>query len=396
MKPRLKIFTVVGTRPEAIKLAPVIQRLARHPQVNHKVVLGEQHRELLHSALAVFGIQSDINLGLMEENQTLAELNARALKAFEALYQGERPDWVIVQGDTTTAFAAALASFYHRISIAHVEAGLRTDDLYNPFPEEINRRFIDQLSTLHFAPTERARQNLLREGIPAERIFVTGNTGIDALLEVAARDGRLPAEVALAKRNGHRLLLVTAHRRENFGPPLANICLALRALVERNADLLVNYAVHPNPNVCKPVRSALGGLDRIHLTDALDYEGFVGLMKACELILTDSGGIQEEAPSLGKPVLVLRKVTEREEAIEAGTAQLVGTEPEAIVDAVERLLRDRMAYARMSQIRNPYGDGHAAERIVRVLTGGCTGSKTGQFLYEKNGTQSRANSGNGL
>ena len=366
--PRVKVLTIVGTRPEAIKLAPVIRRLNEHAAVHHKVVLTGQHRELLDSALRVFGIRADYNLALMEENQGLSRLTAKSLQALEALFRKEGSDWVVVQGDTTTAFAAGLAAFYLRVPVAHVEAGLRTDDLYNPFPEELNRRFIDQLARLHFAPTERARRNLLREGFDDRSIFVTGNTGIDALLEVAERNGHLPSHLQSVWEEGQRLLLVTAHRRESFGGPLANVTRALRALVERNADISVVYVVHPNPNVCGPVRSALAGLERVLVPDALDYEEFVALMRACDLILTDSGGIQEEAPSLGKPVLVLRETTERVEAIEAGTAQLVGTNVDRIVGAAERLLRDRQAYERMTKVRNPYGDGHASERIVAILT----------------------------
>jgi UDP-N-acetylglucosamine 2-epimerase (non-hydrolysing) len=278
------------------------------------------------------------------------------------------PDWVVVQGDTTTAFVAALAAFYARIPVAHVEAGLRTDDSANPFPEEVNRRFIAQLAALHFAPTRRAHDNLVREGVRPERIFVTGNTGIDALLEIAKRERPLPASVARARANGWRVLLVTAHRRESFGDPLERICAALRSIVERNGDVCVVYPVHPNPNVTVPVRRLLADVERIFLVDATDYETFVELMKAADLILTDSGGIQEEAPSLDKPVLVLRAVTERMEAVAAGAALVVGTDPAQIVGTAEWLLRDDAAYRRMTGVANPYGDGHAAERIVAVIT----------------------------
>jgi UDP-N-acetylglucosamine 2-epimerase (non-hydrolysing) len=361
------ICSIVGTRPEAIKMAPIIARLARLPAVRQKVVLTGQHKELLHSALAMFDLRPDIDLALMQENQTLAELNARALSALDAVYQRERPQWVVVQGDTTTAFAAALAAFYRQIKIAHVEAGLRTDDIYNPFPEEVNRRFIDQISTLHFAPTTLARENLLRDGISPNSILVTGNSGIDALLDVAARNMQPPPEVALARRQASRLILVTAHRRENFGAPLRGICQALASLARRNREVAIVYAVHPNPNVSRPVHEMLSGVERVFLAPAVDYERFVGFMKACDLILTDSGGIQEEAPSLGKPVLVLRQCTERTEAVDAGTAKLVGTNPEIIVREAETLLHDAAAYERMSRAPNPFGDGKAAERIVAAL-----------------------------
>jgi UDP-N-acetylglucosamine 2-epimerase (non-hydrolysing) len=365
---RQRIFTIVGTRPEAIKLAPVIRRLGEHPRVEHKVILSGQHSELAHSALQTFQIDHDIDLDLMQDNQSLGGLTARALTAFERLYCAQPPDCAVVQGDTTTAFAAALAAFYQGIRVAHVEAGLRTDDPANPFPEEVNRRFIAQLATLHFAPTERARENLLREGVRPEQIFVTGNTGIDALLEIAKRERPLPAPVARARARGWRLLLVTAHRRESFGAPLERICAALRAIVERNRDIAVVYSVHPNPNVAIPVRRLLADTERISLVAAPDYEVFVELMKAADLILTDSGGIQEEAPSLDKPVLVLRTVTERVEAVAAGAAVVVGTDQAQIVDTVEWLLRDDAAYRRMTRVANPYGDGHAAARIVDAIT----------------------------
>lgn len=367
MKSRVKILTLVGTRPEAIKMAPVIGALLDRPEVEQKVVLSGQHRELLRGALASFDVRPQIDLELMENNQTLSRLTGRALTALDALYRAEKPDWVLVQGDTTTAMVASLAAFYLHIRVAHVEAGLRTDDLDNPFPEEMNRRFIDLLSSLYFAPTQRAKDNLEREHVPAANIHVTGNTGIDALLQIAERNGESGPWVAASRRKGWRLLLVTAHRRESFGKPLADICRALRMLVERNRDVCVLYPVHPNPNVREPVCKLLGGHERIRLEEALDYVPFVGTMKACEFILTDSGGIQEEAPSLGKPVLVLRETTERVEAIEAGAAQLVGTEPDAIVAAAERLLDDPEAYQRMVIADNPYGDGHASERIARIL-----------------------------
>ncbi len=380
---KLKVCIAFGTRPEAIKLAPVIQRLGRHPGVEQRVLVSGQHRQLLDQVLELFGIQPARDLNVMEADQPLGALTARVLHEVEQDLSAYRPDWLVVQGDTTTAFASALAAYYQRIPVAHVEAGLRTSDRLNPFPEEINRRFIGQLADLHFAPTERARQNLLREGVNPATIHVTGNTGIDALLEIAGRNRLAQPHAHGIGSSGHfleefdqylrlsgdrqRLLLVTGHRRESFGEELLNICAALRRLVKQNPNVHVLYAVHPNPNVCMPVRRELGGLPRVHLTHALDYASFVYLMQCSFLILTDSGGIQEEAPSLGKPVLVLRSRTERLEAIEAGTAKLVGTDPDRIVEETERLLRDPAVYARMAQARNPYGDGRAAQRIVRQL-----------------------------
>ena len=366
---RQRILTIVGTRPEAIKLAPVIRRLQEHPHVHHTLALSGQHAALAHGALRSFGLQHDVDLELMQENQSLSVLAARTLAAFEELYRARRPDWVLVQGDTTTAFAGALAAFYQQIRVAHVEAGLRTYNATNPFPEEINRRFIAQLAALHFAPTARAEKNLLREGISADRIFVTGNTGIDALHEMAQRAGPLPPAIARAQANGWRMLLVTAHRRESFGRPLARICAAVRSIVDGHRDVFAVYSLHPNPNVSGPVRELLGNTDRIFLVDAAGYDAFVPLMKASHVILTDSGGIQEEAPALGKPVIVLRATTERREGLASGGAIMGGTNPRRIAQTIQWLLENEHAYRRMARIRSPYGDGQAAARIVEILTG---------------------------
>lgn len=364
----MKVCTVLGTRPEAIKLASVIKCLNSRPDVDQRLLVTGQHRQLLDPLLKLFEIQPARDFNIMCANQRLSDLTARVLTAVDEDLKSFRPEWTIVQGDTTTAMAAALAAYHLRIGVAHVEAGLRTYDRHNPFPEEINRRLIDSLAVLHFAPTDRARQNLIREGFEPANIFVTGNTGIDALLEIAGRD---PSLIGCPSPStaGERMLLVTAHRRESFGEDLNNICRALSALIHRNADIHISYVVHPNPNVSGPVHKQLEGIPRLELLPAMDYEHFVRLMKASFLILTDSGGIQEEAPSLGKPVLVLRARTERQEAIEAGTAKLVGTNPDTIVKETERLLRDSTLYAEMAQTRNPYGDGHAAERIVSILAG---------------------------
>lgn len=366
----MKISVAFGTRPEAIKLAPVIHHLKRDPAVELRILVSGQHRLLLDQVLRLFDIVPACDFKVMRPNQGLGGLMARILKAVECDVVSHRPDWMLVQGDTTTALGAAMAAYYQRVPIAHVEAGLRTGDRFNPFPEEINRKFIGSLACLHFAPTEGAGQNLLREGIDPSTIHVTGNTGIDALLEVASRGTDRPSSDhsgVCPPEAGNRLILVTSHRRESFGLELFNICTALRMLVKRNEEVRIVYALHPNPNVTAVVERELRGAPRVHLTAAPDYASFVSLMKRSFLILTDSGGIQEEAPSLGKPVLVLRSCTERMEAIEAGTAKLVGTDPNRIVVETERLLNDSVEYARMARVNNPYGDGHAAERIVEML-----------------------------
>lgn len=366
----LKVLTVLGTRPEAIKLAPMIYELERYPEIVSRVCVTAQHREMLDPFLDVFEIKPDYDLDIMQPNQNLFDVTTRALTGIKDVLETERPDIVLVQGDTTTAFAIALAAFYLKVPIGHVEAGLRTFDKYQPFPEEINRRLIGHLADLHFAPTLTAKANLLAEGIPEQRIYVTGNTVVDALLMILERTTSevcLPPEVSgLAK--DRRIILVTAHRRENFGERLANICHAIREIVAKASDVEVLYPVHMNPNVRNTVSSLLRGVERVHLIEPLNYVSFVHLMARSYLILTDSGGIQEEAPALKKPVLVLRECTERPEAIEAGAAKLVGTDPTRIVEETLHLLRDGDAYRRMASAPNPFGDGHAAERIVKILT----------------------------
>jgi UDP-N-acetylglucosamine 2-epimerase (non-hydrolysing) len=357
-----------GTRPEAIKLAPVIQELARHPREFKPVVLvTAQHRHMLDQVLRVFEIQPDYDLDVMRPGQSLADVTVAVLRGVERVLRRVRPDMVIVQGDTTSALAAALVAFYQRIPVGHVEAGLRTNDKYSPYPEEMNRRLISSLADLHFAPTRGAKENLLREGVPRGRIHVTGNTVVDALNAIrrSKAEWHVPALNGIAP--GQRVILVTAHRRESFGPGFERICRALLTLVKRNPDVVVVYPVHLNPNVRKPVCAILGGVPRVHLIVTLEYLPFVRLMERSYIILTDSGGIQEEAPALGKPVLVMRDVTERPEAVEAGTAKLVGTDPDAIVAATERLLRSSVAYRKMARARNPYGDGRASARIATVL-----------------------------
>jgi UDP-N-acetylglucosamine 2-epimerase (non-hydrolysing) len=367
----MKVLAVFGTRPEAIKLAPVISELKRHPEVTSKVCVTAQHREMLDQVLRLFEIMPDYDLNVMEGNQTPTQVASAVLSRLEPILQKERPDWVLVQGDTTTVAAASLAAFYTRIKVGHVEAGLRTENKYNPFPEEINRRLVSHLADLHFAPTERARANLLAEGVRNEAIFITGNTVVDALLMILERtEGHDPLP-DLSIDPDRKLILVTAHRRESFGEGLVNICRALKEIAESTNEVEIVYPVHLNPNVRATVQRELRGVERVHLMPPLDYVSFVHLMSHAYLILTDSGGIQEEAPSLGKPVLVMREATERPEAVEAGVARLVGTAPQRIVGETLRLLKDGEHYNRMARARNPFGDGHAAERIVGILLKGA-------------------------
>jgi len=389
----LKALTIFGTRPEAIKLAPVIRELQKYPdRVVCRVCVTAQHRQMLDQVLRLFGIVPNYDLNVMEDNQSPTQVASAVLARLEPILQAEWPDWVLVQGDTTTVAAASLAAFYARVKVGHVEAGLRTHDKWRPFPEEINRQVASVIADLHFAPTERARQNLLLEGVPDERILVTGNPVIDALhwvadlpptLEVsellerlgiaAETKGQGDKEIGensplLLRSSAPLLILVTAHRRENLGAPLENICLALQDIAARyDGRVRIVYAVHLNPNVWGPVHRLLSDVPYVTLMPPLDYLPLVHLMKHSYLVLTDSGGIQEEAPGLGVPVLVLREVTERPEAVEAGTVRVVGTNRERIVAEVMWLLEDAEEYKRMSRAVNPYGDGHAAERIVGAL-----------------------------
>ena len=360
------VLSVFGTRPEAIKMAPILKLLARERGLRSLVCVTAQHREMLDQVLGLFSIVPDEDLDLMREGQTLEEITTRALTELSASLRRLKPDLLLVQGDTTTTMAASLAALYARVPVGHVEAGLRTGDLDYPYPEEANRRITSVLARHHFAPTERARRNLLAEGVAEDSILVTGNTVIDALLEVAAMK---PARAPKLPLRGRRLILVTAHRRENFGPPLLEIAGAIRDLAERYPDVDLVYPVHRNPNVDQPVRKELGSVPGVHLIDPLEYKAFVDLMAESCLILTDSGGIQEEAPSLGKPVLVLRDETERPEAVDAGTVKLVGPHRQAIVAAAAGLLDSKEAYAAMARAVNPYGDGRAARRIVEHLRG---------------------------
>ncbi len=362
----MKILSIFGTRPEAIKMAPVVRELAKTEGIESHICVTAQHREMLDQVLTLFKIKPDIDLNLMRPNQSLAELTAAVFTHLDPVLADIKPDWVLVQGDTTTVMAAALNAYYRRIRVGHVEAGLRTHNKWQPFPEEVNRRVAGVTANLHFAPTKWSRQNLLKEGVPDETIHVTGNPVIDALYYVAKQD--IPTEVAslLSKLGERRLVLVTAHRRENFGQPLETICTALKSLAARG-DVEIVYPVHLNPNVQEPVKRLLGNVPHITLLPPLEYLPLVHLMKNASLILTDSGGIQEEAPAFGIPVLVLREVTERPEGVQAGTLKLVGTNRTKIVNEANYLLNDSKAHAAMAQAVNPFGDGQAAKKIVDVL-----------------------------
>jgi UDP-N-acetylglucosamine 2-epimerase (non-hydrolysing) len=364
-----RVLFVFGTRPEAIKLCPVVRHMrAAHPRLAVEVCVTAQHRAMLDQVLACFHVRPEYDLNLMTPGQTLAETTARVVSALDRLFREQSFDMVVVQGDTTTTMAAALAAFYRRIPVAHVEAGLRTGDMAQPFPEEMNRIVTGRLASLHFPPTEGARCNLLAEHTPEDRIFVTGNSGIDAVLYVAGalERGELTAPVWPWLDPRRRLIVVTAHRRENFGSGIDQVCESLLGLAQRD-DVQIVYPVHRNPNVVDPVTKQLSGNPRIVLLEPLDYVSFVDLMRRATLLITDSGGIQEEAPSLGKPVLVMRECTERPEAVEAGTVLLTGTDPSKIVGQANSLLDDEARYQRMSRTHNPYGDGHASERINAAL-----------------------------
>jgi UDP-N-acetylglucosamine 2-epimerase (non-hydrolysing) len=364
----LKVLSIFGTRPEAVKMAPIVKLLDKTGGVSSKVCVTAQHREMLDQALDLFSITPDYDLDLMRPDQSLSSLSSEIFSGLEPILEDVKPDWVLIQGDTTTVMAAAILAYYHRIRVGHIEAGLRTEDKWQPFPEEINRRVASVIADLHFAPTVWAQDNLLREGVPVDNIVVTGNPVIDALLEVAARPYQPDESREIAIPEDHQVVLVTAHRRENFGKPIENIFSALREIALHYSDQVsVIYPVHMNPNVQEPAHQILADVPNIILTDPMDYQAMVYWMKRAYLILTDSGGIQEEAPALGTPVLVLREVTERPEALEAGTARLVGTDPNLILTETIRLLDDPSEHEIMARAVNPYGDGHAAERIVAAL-----------------------------
>lgn len=363
----IRTLFVFGTRPEAIKLCPVLLKLRQEPQVFHvQVCVTAQHRGMLDQVLSVFGVTPEFDLDLMQPGQSLSQVTGRMMIALEPILDAARPDFAIVQGDTTTTLCGALAAFYKQVPVAHVEAGLRTGDLQQPFPEELNRVLTGRMAALHFAATEGAADNLRREGVEDGRIFVTGNSGIDAVLAIKARLERNPLPSPHYLIPGKKLVLVTAHRRESFGAGFEDICEGIRRIA-REEDVQVVYPVHRNPNVTGPVERLLSNAPRVTLIPPLDYVPFVDLMMRAALLLTDSGGVQEEGPSLGKPILVMRERTERPEAVAAGTVRLVGTDPDKIELEALKLLRDPQERALMSRVHNPYGDGHASERIANVL-----------------------------
>ncbi len=372
MPRKIQLLFVFGTRPEALKLIPVVKAARRDARFKTSVCLTAQHRKMVDQVLDLFDLKTDFDLNLMEKGQSLGDLTHRLFASMEPVLRKVRPDLILVQGDTTTAFAVSLKAFYEKIPVAHVEAGLRSHNKYQPFPEEINRVLISHLADFHFAPTKEARRNLLAEGVRADRIFVTGNTVVDALMEARGLlpKYRFPHLDRLLPAKG-RMILVTAHRRESFGKPLEAMCAAFQDIMQRYPDVVIVYPVHPNPNVQSMVFRHLGRLDRVRLLDPLSYVEFLYLMEKSHLILTDSGGIQEEAPSFGKPVLVMRQVTERPDGIALGVAKLVGTSRSRIVTETARLLDNTRSYRGMIKRRNPYGDGHAAGKILDAIARSC-------------------------
>ena len=369
---KLKIMTIFGTRPEAIKMAPVVLELQKFPaQIETIVTVTAQHREMLDQVLNLFEIKPQFDLNIMSAGQTLFDITSRALLGLNEILAQVKPNLVLVHGDTTTTFAGALAAYYHQIKVGHVEAGLRTKNKYSPFPEEMNRKLTGALTDLHFAPTATAKNNLLAEGVDAEKIFVTGNTVIDALYKIVDKNYKFSGELEKINSTDKKIILVTTHRRENLGEPMRHVYTALKKIVEEIPDVEIIFPVHKNPKVREVVNSVLGNLAQVSLIEPLDYQPFANLMNRATLILTDSGGIQEEAPSLGKPVLVLRDTTERPEAVDAGTVKLIGTEMEKVYGATKLLLTDAAEYKKMATAQNPYGDGAAAKRIVKAILKNC-------------------------
>lgn len=365
---KIKVMTIFGTRPEAIKMAPVVKELEQESRIDTTVVVTAQHREMLDQVLELFEITPDYDLDIMKEGQTLSDITARALKGLEKAIIKEEPDLVLVHGDTSTTFVGALASYYQQVKVGHVEAGLRTNNKYSPFPEEMNRHLTGVLADIHFAPTETSKENLLKENISIDNIFVTGNTVIDALLDTVKEDYQFNnKELKQVDFNNSRVVLLTSHRRENLGQPMENIFTAVMELVKKYQDVEIVFPVHLNPKVRAIASKILDDIERVHLIEPLDYQPFANLIDRSHLVLTDSGGIQEEAPGLGKPVLVLRDTTERPEAIRAGTVKLVGTERAKIYQTADVLLEDNNSYLEMANAVNPYGDGHASQRIVKRI-----------------------------
>jgi UDP-N-acetylglucosamine 2-epimerase (non-hydrolysing) len=364
---RKKIITIFGTRPEAIKMAPLVKELERREEIESKVCVTAQHREMLDQVLELFDIKPDFDLNIMQTRQTLTGITSKVLEGLEEVFEKEKPDMILVHGDTTTTFAGGLAAFYQQIKVGHVEAGLRTFNKYFPFPEEMNRKLTGSLADLHFAPTKGSKDNLLREGIAESDIYITGNTVIDAMKHTVEKDYVFENEELNNIDFNKKVIMITAHRRENWGEGIENICIALNKIVEQNEDVELVYLVHLNPVVKDVVFERLGGNDRIHLLSPLDTKETHNLMNRSFMVMTDSGGLQEEAPHLGKPVLVLRDVTERPEAVAAGTVKLVGTDVEQIVKEANELLKNPEAYFKMSKSINPYGDGIASQRIVDAI-----------------------------
>lgn len=372
----IKVMTVFGTRPEAIKMAPVVLELQKHAdKIRTVVAVTAQHRQMLDQVLDLFKITPDYDLDIMSQGQTLYDITTKSLMGLKDVLAKEKPDLVLVHGDTTTTFAGALASYYQQVPVGHVEAGLRTGDIYSPFPEEMNRKLTGAIAAIHFAPTATAKANLLKENVNPSHIYVTGNTVIDALMTTVAGDYDFGDDLKSVDFKNHRVILLTTHRRENLGEPMRHIYKALRRIIEEIPDTEIVFPVHRNPLVRKVVEEELAGVDRIHLIDPMEYEPFANLMSLSSLVLTDSGGIQEEAPSLGKPVLVLRNTTERPEAVEAGTVRLIGTDKDVVYAETKRLLTDQAAYDAMSNAVNPYGDGKASQRIVQAILHVFTGEE---------------------
>ena len=366
---KLKLMTVFGTRPEAIKMCPLVLEMGKYPDYIEPIVaVTAQHREMLDQVLELFNIKPDYDLNIMASGQTLYDITTKALNGLKEVIEEAKPDMVLVHGDTTTTFAGALAAFYAQVPVGHVEAGLRTGNKYSPYPEEMNRKLTGSIADMHFAPTSTSKANLLKENVNPETILVTGNTVIDALkTTVKANYEFADAEFNKIFARGNRLILMTTHRRENLGEPMRNVYKALRKVLETHADVEAIFPVHKNPKVREIVQEELGGLDRVHLIEPMDYEPFANLMGKVDIVLTDSGGIQEEAPALGKPVLVLRDTTERPEAVDAGTVKLIGTEYEDVLRETNLLLDDAEHYKKMAEATNPYGDGKACERIIRAI-----------------------------
>ena len=383
MANKLKVMTVFGTRPEAIKMAPVVLELKKYAEIEPIVTVTAQHREMLDQVLRLFKITPDYDLDIMSESQTLFDITNKALIGLEKVLKAVKPNIVLVHGDTTTTFVGALTAYYQQIDVGHVEAGLRTSNKYSPFPEEMNRKLTGSIADLHFAPTQTSKNNLLREGVSESKIFVTGNTVIDALHQTVRNDFSFDNHLLEnIDYDSKRIILVTTHRRENLGEPMRHVYKALKKLTETFADVEVVFPVHKNPKVREVVNEELGNLKKVHLIDPLDYEPFANLMSRSTLILTDSGGVQEEAPALGKPVLVLRDTTERPEAVEAGTVKLIGTDSDKVYNEAKLLLTDEQEYDRMAKSTNPYGDGKAAQRIISALLYhyGLSATKPAEFV----------------